>query len=83
MNNAPKSVIIYTLLCLTLLGCQDRTGESEKQKIDQKIETPEVKEQDSSKLREHIEPSFPDARHPDRMKKKSTDQLDTLRPVKA
>ena len=82
MKYAPKSLLIATLSAFVLWSCQDQS-KKEKPRIDTEIEKPELKQNDSTRTTRPDSQSLPDARHPDRPNKKKTDDLDSLRAIKA
>ena len=79
MKYAPKLLLIATLSAFVFWSCQDQS-KKKKPGLDTEIEKPVIKENDSTRP---TAPSLPDARHPERTKKKKTGDLDSLRAIKA
>lgn len=83
MKLAPKSVLLITLLLGFSLGCRNKVEDTTRPKIDQEIDLPLEKSQDSSELHTPVDLPLRDMHSPKRTKKKSGSELDTLRPIKA
>ncbi|MGI9545665.1 MAG: hypothetical protein ACR2MM_00395 [Flavobacteriaceae bacterium] len=83
MNLAPKSVLLIAVLLVFLLGCRNGVENSPRPVIDQEIDLPIEKSQDSSELRKPADLPMPEIQSPKRAKKNSGSDLDTLRPIKA
>ena len=83
MKFAPKSVLLAVLLFVVFVQCRESAEKNNTTPVRDQIEKPELQKKDSNSIREPGSHPLPDAKHPGHGRKKSSDDLDTLKAIKA